>query len=50
MILIPLHKNDDIPSHKEAVYDTNRYILEPSQFLSDNVYLFRRQDKQIAIA
>ena len=45
MLLIPLHKDDDIPSHKETVYDANRYILEPSQFLSDNVYLFSRKDK-----
>ena len=50
MLLIPLHKDDDIPSHKETVYDANRYILEPSQFLSDNVYLFSRKDKQITIA
>lgn len=50
MLLIPLHKDDDIPSHKETVYDANRYLLEPSQFLSDNVYLFRRQGGQLVIA
>lgn len=50
MILMPLHKNDDIASHKETVYDANRCLLEPSEFLSDNVYLFSRQDKQIMIA
>lgn len=49
-ILLPLHKNGDIDHLKCMVYDINRTILEPSEFLSDNVYLFNRQSKQLTIA
>lgn len=37
-------------SLKEMVYDINRTILNPSEFLSDNVYVYNRQDKQLIIA
>lgn len=49
-ILLPLHKNGDIDHLKCMVYDINRTLLEPSEFLSDNVYLFNRQNKQLTIA
>lgn len=49
-ILLPLHKNGDIDHLKCMVYDINRTILEPSEFLSDNVYIFNRQTGQLAIA
>lgn len=49
-ILLPLRKNGDIDQLKCMVYDINRTILDRSEFLSDNVYLFNRQNKQLTIA
>lgn len=49
-ILLPLHKNGDIDQLKHMVYDINRTVLDRSEFLSDNVYLFNRQNKQLTIA
>ena len=36
-------------SLKEMVYDINRTVLDRSEFLSDNVYVYNRQDKQLII-
>lgn len=49
-MLLPLHKNSDISAHKEMVHDVNRTMLERSEFLSDNVYIFSRENKQLMIA
>ena len=49
-ILLPMHKNDDIGRLRDMVYDINRTVLDRSEFLSDNVYIFNRESKQLAIA
>lgn len=49
-ILLPMHKNGDIDFLKYTVQDSNRTILDRSEFLSDNVYLFNKQNKQLTIA
>ncbi len=49
-ILLPMHKNDDTDRLRDMVYDINRTILDRSEFLSDNVYIFNRETKQLAIA
>ena len=49
-ILLPLQEKSNLDSLKEMVYDINRTILNPSEFLSDNVYVYNRQDKQLIIA
>ena len=48
-ILLPLQEKSNLDSLKEMVYDINRTILNPSEFLSDNVYVYNRQDKQLII-
>ena len=49
-ILLPLQEKSKLDSLKEMVYDVNRTILDRSEFLSDNVYVYNRQDKQLIIA
>ena len=48
-ILLPLQEKSKLDSLKEMVYDVNRTILDRSEFLSDNVYVYNRQDKQLII-
>lgn len=49
-ILLPLQKNNSKESLREMVYDANRTMLDQSEFLSDNVYLNSRNDRQLMIA
>lgn len=49
-MLLPLQKSNSIEDLREIVYDSNRTMLEPSEFLSDNVYLYSRKDRQLIIA
>lgn len=49
-ILLPLQKNNSKESLREMVYDANRTMLDQSEFLSDNVYLYRRNDRLLMIA
>lgn len=49
-ILMPLQKNSSKESLREMVYDVNRTMLDQSEFLSDNVYLYSRKDRQLMIA
>lgn len=49
-ILLPLQEKSNLDSLKEMVYDINRTVLDRSEFLSDNVYVYNRQDKQLIIA
>lgn len=49
-MLLPLQKSNSIEALREIVYDSNRTMLEPSEFLSDNVYLYSRKDRQLIIA
>ena len=48
-ILLPLQEKSNLDSLKEMVYDINRTVLDRSEFLSDNVYVYNRQDKQLII-
>ena len=45
-----MHKDGGIDRLKGIVYDINHTILERSEFLSDNIYIFNRETKQLAIA
>ena len=49
-ILLPLHQSKNIDCLKEMVYDLNRTILDQSEFLSDNVYIYNRMNRQLVIA
>lgn len=49
-MLLPLHQNNSIDYLKETVYDANRTILDHSEFLSDNVYIYNRMNRQLVIA
>lgn len=49
-MLLPLQKSNNIESLRKMVYDINHATLDQSQFLSDNVYLYSRKDRQLMIA
>lgn len=49
-ILIPMKEGDDINELKVMVHSVNTEMLEPEDFLSDNVYIYRRSTGQIEIA
>lgn len=48
-LLLPLQKSSNMDSMREMVYDVNRTELNKSEFLSDNVYLYNRQNRQLII-
>ena len=50
IMLLPLQKSNNIESLREMVCDVNRTMLDQSEFLSDNVYLYSRNDRQLMIA
>ena len=50
IMLLPLQKSNSIESLREMVCDVNRTMLDRSEFLSDNVYLYSRNDRQLMIA
>ena len=50
IMLLPLQKSNSIESLREMVCDVNRTMLDQSEFLSDNVYLYSRNDRQLMIA
>ena len=50
VILIPMKEGDDINELKVMVHSVNTEMLEPEDFLSDNVYIYRRDTGQIEIA
>ena len=49
-ILLPLQKSNNMDSLREMVCDINRTVLDRSEFLSDNVYIYSRQNRNILIA
>lgn len=49
-ILLPLQKSNKMDSLREMVCDINRTVLDRSEFLSDNVYIYSRQNRNILIA
>ncbi len=50
IMLLPLQKSNSIESLREMVCDVNRAMLDRSEFLSNNVYLYSRNDRQLMIA
>lgn len=49
VILLPLEDKEDIQKFKDMVYEVNRCQLSREEFLSDNVYLYRRSTDAIEI-
>ena len=49
-ILLPLQKSNNMDSLREMVCDINRTVLDRSEFLSDNVYIYGRLNRNILIA
>lgn len=50
VILIPSSENDNMEEFRNMVHSVNTTTLEPEDFLSDNVYIYRRDTGQIEIA
>lgn len=50
LILIPSSENDNMEEFRNMVHSVNTTTLEPEDFLSDNVYIYRRDTGQIEIA
>lgn len=50
VILIPLREDDDMEGFRNMVHTVNTDCLAPEDFLSDNVYIYRRITGQIEIA
>lgn len=48
-ILLPLRDKDNFQDFKDMVYSVNRSQLSKEEFLSDNVYLYRRSTDSIEI-
>lgn len=49
-ILVPMQRHKGLDALKQMVYDINRTVLSRSDFLSDNVYIYNRRDKQLNVA
>ena len=49
VILLPLLEHEGFKEFKDMVYEVNRYQLSKEEFLSDNVYLYRRDTDSIEI-
>ncbi|MCM1192541.1 MAG: DUF5688 family protein [Acetatifactor muris] len=50
VILIPFNENENMETFRDMVHYVNANALEPEDFLSDNVYIYRRNTGQIEIA
>lgn len=50
VILIPSRENDNMNEFRDMVHCVNTDYLAPEEFLSDNVYIYRRNTGQIEIA
>lgn len=50
VILIPLREDDNLEELRCIVHCVNRETVLPEEFLSDNVYIYRRNTGQIEIA
>ena len=49
VILLPVNANDDFRELKDMVYEVNRSHLSKEEFLSDNIYLYRRDTDNVEI-
>ena len=50
MVLLPLKKDEDPESYRDTVRSTNEYFTGISDFLSNSLYLYKRETEQIEIA
>ena len=49
MVLIPLKEGEDPESYRDMVPSTNEYSTDISNFLSNSLYLYKRETEQIKI-
>lgn len=49
VLLLPLRGNDNFRELKDMVYEVNHTCLSEEEFLSDNIYLYRRNTDDIEI-
>lgn len=49
MVLLPLKKDEDPESYRDTVRSTNEYFTGISDFLSNSLYLYKRETEQIEI-
>lgn len=50
MVLLPLKEGEDPESYRNMVRSTNEYFTDASSFLSNNLYLYRKDTGEIRIA
>lgn len=50
MVLLPLKEDEDPESYRDTVRSTNEYFTGISNFLSNSLYLYKRETEQIEIA
>lgn len=50
IIMIPFREQGDMDALREIVHVCNQTQVEREEFLSDNVYIFKRQDKQLIVS
>jgi len=48
-MLLPVEEGLDAGGIRQAVFDINRSEVSPEEFLSDNIYLFDWQTKELTI-
>lgn len=50
VIAVPVTEEREITELKEMVMEVNRNVLQPEEVLSDNVYIYRREQDRLEIA
>lgn len=50
LIAVPVTEEREIAELKEMVMEVNRNVLQPEEVLSDNVYIYRREQDRLEIA
>lgn len=50
MVLLPLKEDEDPESYRDTVRSTNEYFTDASSFLSNSLYLYRKDTGEIEIA
>ena len=50
MVLLPLKEGEDPESYRDTVRSANEYSTDASSFLSNRIYLYRKETEEIVIA
>lgn len=50
MVLLPLKEDEDPESYRDTVRSTNEYFTDASSFLSNSLYLYRKDTGEIEVA